>query len=289
MTEADAASECRRCAGTGRDRDLFGDPMPLVMPDPDGGRGPCRDCQPEASIRWMTASLGLRPGPFPAAGDSTWQIVATLVHNVEELRRGLAKVAERGWVSNGSRHRWAATGGPAGYCQGCGVAYTTWGGDDCGSARTTAMTDASGIMAWLVKQFDEDEYAALVATPGPWMDYGGRFSIGVEQVCGTDGHMVAEMQVCTDLGHDDRRIEDARFVADWNPARVLADLAAKRRILDRHGPHPHYQGCCKADAGIESCGCVGGGSESEWPCATVRDLASAYAHRPGYRSEWAPA
>ncbi len=67
-----------------------------------------------------------------------------------------------------------------------------------------------------------------------------------------------------------------------DPARVLRDVEAKRRILDGHKAG-RYGGCvtCHPD----SCGCVGGGS---YPCDTVRLLALPYTEHPEYREEWCP-
>lgn len=88
-----------------------------------------------------------------------------------------------------------------------------------------------------------------------------------------------------------------KFIPGWHTwpdvertaAAVLADIAAKRRILARHrtladeGGHP-----------TACVGCGGIGVEGDWrteninDCPELRDLASAYSDRPGYRQEWAP-
>lgn len=86
----------------------------------------------------------------------------------------------------------------------------------------------------------------------------------------------------------------ARIGADTPPpeptpdprSRVLADIAAKRRRLERHrdfdfpaneddGPGnyawtPHCDSC-----------------HQPWPCFELRNDASVYADRPGYKPEWA--
>lgn len=60
------------------------------------------------------------------------------------------------------------------------------------------------------------------------------------------------------------------------PARVLAEVDAKRRLLDLHsaeeGQHPDF---CWHD-------------KHELPCPTLRLLALPYAGRPDYRPEWRP-
>lgn len=71
------------------------------------------------------------------------------------------------------------------------------------------------------------------------------------------------------------------------PAFVLADIAAKRAIVDEHAPRVTEY----VDAPDEqSCGRCGTWHEYPvaYPCRTLRLLASAYAHRDGYREEWRP-
>lgn len=70
-------------------------------------------------------------------------------------------------------------------------------------------------------------------------------------------------------------------------ARVLAEVEAKRKLLDEH-----------QDVNDGSCGtCVdgrwgypthGGSSPQQWPCTTVRILALPYAEHPDHREEWRP-
>lgn len=62
------------------------------------------------------------------------------------------------------------------------------------------------------------------------------------------------------------------------PARVLAECAAKRRIVEHHTAtparrHPGYD--CKW------CGMT-------WPCFDLRNLAPPYADHPDCRPEWLP-
>lgn len=65
-----------------------------------------------------------------------------------------------------------------------------------------------------------------------------------------------------------------------DPARVVAEVDAKRRILAAH-PYQEY--------GAEWCGrCTGQEGHESWPCTTLRLLALPYAGRPGYRHEWRP-
>ena len=81
----------------------------------------------------------------------------------------------------------------------------------------------------------------------------------------------------------------AGHIARHDPARVLAEVAAKRAILDEvftyeakidgewgccHGPSQIEQGLCRASRPEE--------------IPVLRHLAAVYADREGYRDEWRP-
>lgn len=82
---------------------------------------------------------------------------------------------------------------------------------------------------------------------------------------------------------------------EFDPARVLAECEAKRRIVEEH---PIYQGprilevdSTGTDFGCELCHCVDpvhadGIIESLGYCTTLRSVASVYADHPDYREEW---
>lgn len=58
-------------------------------------------------------------------------------------------------------------------------------------------------------------------------------------------------------------------------AHVLADLAAKRRIVELHSPdYPEL-----SDPECWTC-------HGQWPCPTLLALAQPYADAPGWREEW---
>jgi hypothetical protein len=71
-----------------------------------------------------------------------------------------------------------------------------------------------------------------------------------------------------------------------NPSYLLADVAAKRRVLARHEPFvvisstrwPKPVGCCH---------CSEVPYLTDWPCPEVRDLAAPYAGHPDYQGKWA--
>lgn len=58
--------------------------------------------------------------------------------------------------------------------------------------------------------------------------------------------------------------------------RVLAECAAKRRVIEEHAP--------RRSGASWICGCCG--EEREAPCDTMRALAAIYAGHPHFREEW---
>lgn len=67
-----------------------------------------------------------------------------------------------------------------------------------------------------------------------------------------------------------------------NPARVIADLAAKRAIIALHADDYTDTGDIDTDAEI----CVR--CQEAWPCETLRLFASVYSDHADYRQEWKP-
>jgi hypothetical protein len=68
-----------------------------------------------------------------------------------------------------------------------------------------------------------------------------------------------------------------------DPARVLAECGAYRAIVELHVRHdwlPVGRDECA------ECGCADDRSV-DWPCPTLRALASVYADHPDYQPEWA--
>lgn len=78
-------------------------------------------------------------------------------------------------------------------------------------------------------------------------------------------------------------------MAEHDPARVLREIDAKRRTLERHTPHSSgtigcSAHCSRPHPGAQVCNHDG----YRWPCPDVRDLASVYDQRPGYKESWRP-
>jgi len=135
------------------------------------------------------------------------------------------------------------------------------------------------LVTWLRAQLDEDERVAREADGLGW-GYAGAFERDHD---GNDiypqwGLMSADDGPTLLLG--DLTIEKLRHIARHDPVRVLAEVEAKRRIVDEHAgydPKTWRTGDAAYDC-----------TYSTWPCFTMRWLALPYADRPGYREEWRP-
>jgi hypothetical protein len=149
------------------------------------------------------------------------------------------------------------------------------------------------LIGWLRVQLDDDERVARDAV-------GDNISPGEEW-----HHSDRPSSVITGLGDsvvDDSDAHQCEHIARWDPACVLAEVEAKRRILDLHtGTHacPEMRiGTYPADwptaapygkAGESWEHAAGGHFDKGEPCPTVRLVALPFADRSGYRPEWAPA
>lgn len=123
------------------------------------------------------------------------------------------------------------------------------------------------LVRWLGEQLDEDERIARAATPGPWKL---ARQPGVEWVSSAEYWAVAD---CSDA---DPARENAEHVAAWDPARVLREIDAKRRII---ADYERYAAERRRELG-------GWNTDEVSPILTA--LALPYADKPGYREEWAP-
>jgi hypothetical protein len=136
------------------------------------------------------------------------------------------------------------------------------------------MNGVDDLVTWLRAQLDEDERVAREADSGRWLpeDKGITFEYRADDFHGGEAQA--------------RLVADTRanqwHIANWDPARVLAEVEAKRRILDLHHvtefeSEPDHD---PMGAGCAECG------HFDWPCETIRLLALPYAGRDGWREEW---
>lgn len=161
------------------------------------------------------------------------------------------------------------------------------------------MTD--DLVAFLKARLDVDEQAArATGALYPWVatDDGEVFEVpgNLQDPHRCPEHVVGIPNMCSDLlvasGEDitdQLDTERAQHIVRHDPVRVLAEVQAKRRIIDLHQPRgvqggPPYHWTCtfcdRAPAAWDN--------YTEWPCLTLRLLALPYASCEGYRGAWAP-
>jgi hypothetical protein len=86
------------------------------------------------------------------------------------------------------------------------------------------------------------------------------------------------------------------------PTRVLADVAAKRRLVDLHMPIKDHGRFSEELQGPQDCNCCDephdvvcttcrsyAGDHEDAPCQTLRLLALPYINYPDYQESWKPA
>lgn len=142
------------------------------------------------------------------------------------------------------------------------------------------------LVQWLTAQLDADERIARAATPGPWewtpetdvWDQNGPTLIRE----GTDAPDAKLVEVAAGWGHDAWGMHvgdaDQEHIAEWDPARVLREIDAKRAIVDDLAEFIRWgarKGLDYQD-GVDACE------------RTLKRLALPYADRRGYQEAWRP-
>ncbi len=149
------------------------------------------------------------------------------------------------------------------------------------------MTD--DLVAFLRACLDEDEQTALEAMHRPRSSPPdiGHWGYVHEDLVDGDGLVLAPKVW----------IPSAVHIARWDPVRVLAEVQAKRRIIDLHEGDvkeypvrfdplsgerigPEYEVTCDV--------CGWASLDPSSACETLRLLALPYAGHDAYRAEWAP-
>lgn len=152
------------------------------------------------------------------------------------------------------------------------------------------------LVEFLIARLAEDEAVAGAATPGPWHhdpvrdDEPGRLEVVL-----AGETILASTGPSTGPGADAQSAPDAAHIARHDPARILREVAVKRRIVELHRSgvawNPILGDCVvcafEEQASEDSDGEVSYYRSSEgWPCPTIRALASVYADHPDFDQAW---
>lgn len=150
------------------------------------------------------------------------------------------------------------------------------------------MTD--DLTTWLRERLDDDERMALAASGRQWGHDG---YLGWHSPFGSS-HCTVFHEMNPFSHQQNTHVcgsalpADAEHIARHDPSRVLAEVAAKRRIVDLHahrdGPHECPEWKWRDPEHPED----PQESETGWAveCATLRLLALPYSGHSEYRSEW---
>lgn len=132
------------------------------------------------------------------------------------------------------------------------------------------------LITWLRAQLDDDERVARAAIAGPW-----EADLGDVRINDAERRPIAYLAATSGKREIEER--NAAHIARWDPARVLAEIEAKRRILDE------YETVCAEVRDPKSAEHRANARARQFALEGVlRLLASAYAGEPGWREEWRP-
>lgn len=141
------------------------------------------------------------------------------------------------------------------------------------------------LVEFILARLDEDERVALAATPSPWRIDPRDPNVILEPFPIDSVGMAGDRQRNLFTGQISNRrgqsVSDARHIARHDPARVLAEVTAKRAIVELHEPY-----ASESHGGAACWVCGPGGFP--WPCTTLRLLAMPYADHADYREDWKP-
>ncbi|MFG1847793.1 DUF6221 family protein [Micromonospora carbonacea] len=142
------------------------------------------------------------------------------------------------------------------------------------------------LVNFLRAQLDDDEQVARAAISPPWIHHIAPDPSGPDHTLLMASRVISAGHAADDLLWP----ADAEHIARHDPARVLAEVDAKRQLLDgiMNLKRPTYQ---------RGSSIVNGRRGTHYPArpvgpdprdALLRLLALPYANRPGYRDEWRP-
>jgi len=124
----------------------------------------------------------------------------------------------------------------------------------------------SDIVGFLRARLDEDEQMARAAESKEW-----------EGTCAVLDERGAYVAVGPYAGDMDKG--SVAHIARWDPARVLAEVEAKRRIVELH---PRVESRLMPGKFSDYCD----GCHAPWPCPTLQALVQPYADHLDYEPAW---
>lgn len=152
------------------------------------------------------------------------------------------------------------------------------------------MTD-DDLITWIHAQLDDDERMARAAigggrwhysngdSVGAWTLYDEEWAIASLETYRTEAYDYAERMPAFRSPLYVDADANGTHIARWDPVSVLADIEAKRLVIDvLRGFEPNDQWESQPDMGQRENNAAG----------ALRALALPYANRPGHRAEWRP-
>jgi hypothetical protein len=142
------------------------------------------------------------------------------------------------------------------------------------------VSGVEDLVDFLRARLDEDEQTARAATWGPW-EVGPTFGGESNRVyVKPEGPGIDTIGTCVIAGQVSNMPlwrGNAQHIARWDPDRVLAEVMAKRRVMDvLRSYEPHNEWDTEDDIGLRKNNDAG----------ALRYLALPYADHPDYREEW---
>ncbi len=185
-----------------------------------------------------------------------------------------------------------------------------------GDGFPSGIRRCNAALEFLLARIDEDEQAARTAGDrhgGEWQDETGIVS-GTLDPLRHDSWGPSSLGMyapegrwtlwdCEGASSLCTSPEASAHIARWDPARVLAECEAKRRIIELHRTYGEVYDRARMTypEGADDCVTCGYGDEwqakanalefpddSTYPCPTLRVLALSYIGHPDYREEWRP-
>jgi hypothetical protein len=147
------------------------------------------------------------------------------------------------------------------------------------------------LVEYLRARIAEDEAAAWAATEGTWHRWddldgqGGFITIGDANGVIPDGYVsTPDDAECNPVAKVYCE-EDADHLVRWGPARVLAECAAKRRVVERYETHDRALNRALPPVGDEAYRGAAGYRHGE-ALLILLALAQPYAARPDFNPAW---